>query len=48
MAKSTSTSSSKNKNVKVFEGLAYIQAGMNSTIVTITTPQGDDERRVLH
>lgn len=41
MAKSNSSTSSKKQKRKVFEGFAYIQAGMNNTIVTITNPQGD-------
>jgi small subunit ribosomal protein S11 len=41
MVKSNISSSSKKQKRKVFEGFAYIQAGMNNTIVTITNPQGD-------
>jgi len=41
MVKSNTTSSAKKQKRKVFEGFAYIQAGMNNTIVTITNPQGD-------
>lgn len=41
MVQSKSSTSSKKQKRKVFEGFAYIQAGMNNTIITITTPQGD-------
>lgn len=41
MAKSNSSTTSKKQKRKVSEGFAYIQAGMNNTIVTITNPQGD-------
>ena len=41
MVKATSSNSLKKQKRKIFEVFAYIQAGMNNTIVTITSPEGD-------
>ena len=41
MVKVTASNASKKQKRKVFEGFAYIQAGMNNTIVTITNLRGD-------
>lgn len=41
MAKLNSSTSPRKQKRKVLDGFAYIQAGMNNTIVTITNPNGD-------
>lgn len=41
MVKVTTSNALKKQKRKIFEGFAYIHAGMNNTIVTITNPKGD-------